>query len=404
MALGIGEPARKPRPAAGLDVWRLLANWEEPPPATPPGMRTGRAARGAAVGSPDGVRAGPQHRRGATDPERLRLGPRSEAFAPREEEDKPKVVLVEAAPAVGKTLGYVAPASLWAEKNGAPVLDRHLYNPQPAAPDRQLSSTACIATLPKRGRRVVIRKGRENYLCLLNFQEAVMRTGLLPVEPPSASGLLARWRSWQSRDGDMIRRRPAGLAARPAWAAGPASRGSPTGAASASIRPAEHYRKCFVERTIRRARTADIVIANHALVMVQAAMGGLDDATRPTRYVFDEGHHIFDAADAAFGAHLSASNARTLRADPRRPRVAAAEPRPRAGSGASRDLWARNVVGAECRAPAPARSPRAACPRHPWQTRLADGTGDGPGRGVPGAGAPAGPRPRRRRGPGLRPG
>ena len=24
----------------------------------------------------------------------------------------------------------------------------------------------------------MIRKGRENYLCLLNFQEAVMRTGL----------------------------------------------------------------------------------------------------------------------------------------------------------------------------------------------------------------------------------
>ena len=30
-------------------------------------------------------------------------------------------MLVEAGTGVGKTLGYVAPASLWAEKNGAPV-------------------------------------------------------------------------------------------------------------------------------------------------------------------------------------------------------------------------------------------------------------------------------------------
>ena len=75
----------------------------------------------------------------------------------------------------------------------------------------------------------------------------------------------------------------------------------------------EHYRKCFVERTIRRARQADIVIANHALVMIQAAMGGLDDGTRPLRYVFDEGHHLFDAADSAFGAHLSGVEASDLR-------------------------------------------------------------------------------------------
>jgi len=66
-----------------------------------------------------------------------------------------------------------------------------------------------------------------------------------------------------------------------------------------------HYTRCFIERAIRRARRADIVIANHALVMIQAAMGGLDDGAAPTRYVFDEGHHVFDAADGAFSAHLS---------------------------------------------------------------------------------------------------
>ncbi len=34
-----------------------------------------------------------------------------------------------------------------------------------------------------------------------------------------------------------------------------------------------HYHKCFVEKSVRMARHADIVIANHALVMINAAMG-----------------------------------------------------------------------------------------------------------------------------------
>mgnify|MGYP003474283621 CR=1 FL=1 len=33
-----------------------------------------------------------------------------------------------------------------------------------------------------------------------------------------------------------------------------------------------HYRKCFIERSARAGRKADIVIANHALVLHQAAV------------------------------------------------------------------------------------------------------------------------------------
>src|SRR6202012_4296874 len=45
----------------------------------------------------------------------------SAAFAPRQSPDEPTVVLAEAGTGVGKTLGYLAPASLWAERNGGPV-------------------------------------------------------------------------------------------------------------------------------------------------------------------------------------------------------------------------------------------------------------------------------------------
>ena len=47
--------------------------------------------------------------------------------------------------------------------------------------------------------------------------------------------------------------------------------------------------------------------------MTQAAWGGLDDNAVPTRYVFDEGHHVFDAADSAFSAALSGHETAELR-------------------------------------------------------------------------------------------
>src|SRR5262245_19244851 len=63
-----------------------------------------------------------------------------------------------------------------------------------------------------------------------------------------------------------------------------------------------------------------MVIANHALVMAHAAQNGIgdseaDDAPPDSRlrYVFDEGHHVFDAADSAFSAHLSGAEMAELR-------------------------------------------------------------------------------------------
>ncbi len=47
--------------------------------------------------------------------------------------------------------------------------------------------------------------------------------------------------------------------------------------------------------------------------MAQAALGGLDDGTVPTRYVFDEGHHLLEAADSAFSVRLSGREGRELR-------------------------------------------------------------------------------------------
>ena len=179
--------AKKPRPGAGLDVWKSLPQWEEPPPAPPPGSQPVEP-REARLRLAQMIAAGPNMAE-ARPTQSDYASAASQAFAPREQEDKPNVVLVEAGTGVGKTLGYVAPASLWAEKNGAPVwiatYTRNLQRQIDNELDRLHRDSA------EKRRRVVIRKGRENYLCLLNFQEAVMRTGLAP-RTPSAS---ACWRA-----------------------------------------------------------------------------------------------------------------------------------------------------------------------------------------------------------------
>jgi ATP-dependent DNA helicase DinG len=84
-----------------------------------------------------------------------------------------------------------------------------------------------------------------------------------------------------------------------------------------------HYRRCFIERAARAGRKADLVVANHALVLHQVAVdhalgGALSEEAQDQhgslrRLVFDEGHHLFDAADAAFSGHLTGFEMAELR-------------------------------------------------------------------------------------------
>lgn len=287
---------------AGLAAWRKLQDWAEHAPEPPPGnipVEESEARRRLAELLDEGAEARPQQADYAAAV--------SAAFRPREMPDAPQMVLAEAGTGVGKTLGYIAPASLWAEKNRGTVwvstYTRNLQHQITGELDRLYPDPAT------KSRRVVLRKGRENYLCLLNFEEGV---AALPMRPYDAAalGLMARWVA-ATRDGDMVG------GDFPGWLPDVIGRARSLGLAdrrgecihSACL----HYHRCFIEKSVRRARRARIVVANHALVMVQAALGGLDDRELPTRYVFDEGHHVFDAADGAFSLALTGQEAAELR-------------------------------------------------------------------------------------------
>jgi len=234
------------------------------------------------------------------------------AFTERERAGSPRIALVEAGTGVGKTLGYLAPASLWAEKNGPGLwISTYTRNLQ-----RQIvQEIARLYPDPvERNEKAVVRKGRENYLCLLNFEEAAKRTALAPGQRAVALGLIARWVA-ATPDGDISGYGfPAFLGASLSLREITDRRGECVYAAC------PHYRICFIERAIRRARHAPIVVANHALVIAQASQDWLnpDETTdsppeRRVRYVFDEGHHLFDAADSGFAALVSGAEMADLR-------------------------------------------------------------------------------------------
>ncbi len=363
---------------SGLDIWRAIKPVDDRPSYN-------RAAEEAVA--PEAAREaladvlGPdaEIRNGQSD----YAAALSAAFQPRDDEGPGQVMLAEAGTGIGKTLGYLAPAALWAKTNDDTVwlstFTRNLQRQIDAETGRIYPSGS------ERAEKVVIRKGRENYLCLLNFEDlAAAPQGRMAL----LAALIARW-ALASRDGDMIG------GDFPAWlpslfigarAFGEAAGGAPAALLGLTDRRGEcihsacaHYNRCFIEKSARKARRAKLVIANHAFVMSRAAMA-LDAAApeRKTgassemgaRFVFDEGHHVFDAADSAFSLHLTglemADMRRWLRGREKQ-RVRGRGLKERIGDLLADDEEAvdalQGVLGAARKLPAPA-----------WQQRLKEGT------------------------------
>ena len=115
LALGAAAEDAGGRSAArlahrGLEAWRGLPQWEDEAPLGQPG---------SVPVEPQEARARLARMVGEMRPEQASYSEAATyAFGPREQAGAPRVALVEAGTGTGKTLGYLAPASLWAEKNG----------------------------------------------------------------------------------------------------------------------------------------------------------------------------------------------------------------------------------------------------------------------------------------------
>lgn len=306
-AAGIAyNPAEPVIAKSALNIWKYMSEWSEDAPPPPAGHHavTGQESRDRL-----NELLGHGKDRPETRPQQQDYTSRiASAFAPRDDQEQPHLVIAEAGTGVGKTLGYLAPASIWAEKNkGAVWVSTYTKNLQRQI-DQELDRLYQDPEVKQT--RVTIRKGRENYLCLLNLDELV--AGATLAKHPDqmiAAGLMARWAE-KTRDGDLSG------GDFPGWLAGLIGQKFTYSLADRRgeciYSACDHYHRCFVERSVRRARRADLVIANHALVMIQTALSG-PDGDLPQRYIFDEGHHLFDAADSAFASHLTARETSDLR-------------------------------------------------------------------------------------------
>ncbi len=291
---------------SALNVWKTLPEWAEDAP-TPPPSHYGVSEKEAHARLEELLNTGDQHTE-VREQQKSYTAEITKMLEPMSEDENPHIVLAEAGTGIGKTLGYLAPASVWAEKNeGAVWISTYTKNLQ-----RQIDSELdrLYPNPEVKNAYVAMRKGRENYLCLLNLED--LSAGAALAHNPRhavAAGIMARWVA-ATKDGDLSG------AQFPGWISGLLGFANTVGLADKRgeciFSACDHYNRCFVERSIRKTKHARIVVANHALVMIQSSISNPME-TMPSRYIFDEGHHLFGAADSAFSSHLTAQETAELR-------------------------------------------------------------------------------------------
>lgn len=201
-------------------------------------------------------------------------------------------LLVQAGTGTGKSLGYLVPALAHGERvvvaTATLALQRQLV-------ERDLPRTV-DALSPLLGRRpeYAMLKGRSNYLCLHRLNEGVPQEeedGLFDqfeaAAPTSKLGKdLLRMRDWadETETGDRDNLTP-GVSDR-AWAQISVSSRECLGATKCA-----YGAECFAEMARERAKLADVVITNHALLAIDA-IEGAPVVPQHEVLIVDEAHEL----------------------------------------------------------------------------------------------------------------
>jgi ATP-dependent DNA helicase DinG len=206
--------------------------------------------------------------------------------------------LIEAGTGTGKTLAYLIPAVL-SQRTVVISTATHALQEQMVHKDIPLVRTL----LAEHPFEVRVMKGISNYVCRRRYQEAF---GANPKALASVSEWLA-----QTQTGDR-----AEYSGR--------SKALPTVLSSAETRVGSscaHYEQCFVTRMRKEAESAQILIVNHHLFFADLALrtsarGEYASVIPPyDAVIFDEAHHVEDAATDFFGERLSLANLLSLASD-----------------------------------------------------------------------------------------
>lgn len=204
-------------------------------------------------------------------------------------------LLVEAGTGTGKSLAYLLPSIVWAKQHREPVvisthtihLQEQLFHKDIPALKQSLPFDFTAATL----------KGRGNYLCLRKFEQSLEE----PVEGNSqelrlVKGQMLTWLT-QTETGD-VEELSLPAAGQLYW------QQVKSDAASCLHRNCPWFSRCYYFQARERARDADILIVNHALLISDLQAENRILPPYETA-VIDEAHHLEEIATAHLGKQLS---------------------------------------------------------------------------------------------------
>lgn len=248
-----------------------------------------------------------------------RLGQETMADAVAASLEQRQHLLVQAGTGTGKSLGYLAPALVWLSEHPG---QRIVVATATLALQAQLAHAdipAALAALDAVGRsrpEYAVLKGRSNYACLLRVRDAdttdqgtlisvgdLAATARATSTPESALGaevlVLREWAEDQASTGGLADRDDAPPHSDRAW-----HQVSVPARECLGAQRCPYGDPCLVEKSRDRARAADLVVTNHALLAIDA----MNEATTLPDHravVIDEAHELVSRVTGAASAELT---------------------------------------------------------------------------------------------------
>jgi len=211
-----------------------------------------------------------------------------------------RITLIEAGTGTGKSLAYLIPALIWAAKcKERTIISTNTINLQEQLVNKDIPRLLEVLNLDLKAALV---KGMSNYVCLRKLEDAQLEARIYP-SPESEE--VEKIGVWSRNTVEGSRSCLPFLPSRAAWE----RVGAESEACSHNQCP--YYQQCFFFKARRQAQDAQILVANHHMLLTDLAMradsGNYDEMCLIPVYrriILDEAHHLEELATEHFADRM----------------------------------------------------------------------------------------------------